>query len=251
MLFLSKNIWRIHKNYLYLYTQKFKLVNIMKERILKILENENISAAKFADILGVQRSSISHIISGRNKPSLDFVQKILSKFPQINSDWLLFGKGNFYRNNSAPTSQKTSEPTVKKNETSKLNFEQSQSQPTIQQVPEQQPQNQRETQQPVYQDRQQQQPVYQQPIQQQPVYQQPIQQQQPMYQQPMQQQPPMYQQPMQQQPPMYQEPQQKAVPVDILQTNPDRIIVFYSNNTFAWYSPMNNTQPQPQQNTTR
>ncbi|MEE3449029.1 MAG: hypothetical protein VZQ51_10490, partial [Bacteroidales bacterium] len=59
---------------------------------------------------------------------------------------------------------------------------------------------------------------------------------------------PVYQQqPQAQAQPVFQQPQpQQPRPVDILQTNPDRIIVFYSNNTFAWYSPMNNSQPQPQ-----
>ena len=51
------------------------------------------SPAQFADVINVQRSSISHLISGRNKPSLEFIQKILKTFPEIDSDWLLFGKG--------------------------------------------------------------------------------------------------------------------------------------------------------------
>jgi len=50
------------------------------------------SPSKFADEIGVQRSSISHILSERNKPSLEFVQKILNTFPEINTDWLLTGK---------------------------------------------------------------------------------------------------------------------------------------------------------------
>jgi len=54
---------------------------------------KNISASKFADEIGVQRSSISHILSGRNNPSLDVVQKILKRFPDINPEWLLAGKG--------------------------------------------------------------------------------------------------------------------------------------------------------------
>ncbi len=69
----------------------------MKERILKILSNEYLSATKFADIIGVQRSSISHIISGRNKPSFDFISKTLEKFPDINAEWLINGKGDMYK----------------------------------------------------------------------------------------------------------------------------------------------------------
>ena len=65
----------------------------MKERIEKIMEVEQLSASKFADAIGVQRSSISHIISGRNKPSLELVNKILQQYQHINADWLLLGKG--------------------------------------------------------------------------------------------------------------------------------------------------------------
>lgn len=69
----------------------------MNERVQLILKTKNISASKFADEIGVQRSSISHIISGRNNPSLDFIQKILTRFPDINSNWLIFGKGGMYK----------------------------------------------------------------------------------------------------------------------------------------------------------
>jgi transcriptional regulator with XRE-family HTH domain len=65
----------------------------MVERILLILKTKDISASKFADEIGVQRSSISHILSGRNNPSLELVQKVLKKFPDINSEWLISGIG--------------------------------------------------------------------------------------------------------------------------------------------------------------
>ena len=64
----------------------------MIERIQLILKTKNLSPSQFADEIQVQRSSISHILSGRNKPSLDFVTKILSTYPEINSEWLMFGK---------------------------------------------------------------------------------------------------------------------------------------------------------------
>ena len=70
----------------------------MKKRIQKIIDNEQLSSSKFADMIGVQRSSISHILSGRNNPSLDFVQKILKNFKNLDTEWLLFGKGSMYRN---------------------------------------------------------------------------------------------------------------------------------------------------------
>jgi transcriptional regulator with XRE-family HTH domain len=69
----------------------------MRDRIIKFLELEHISAAKFADDIGVQRSSISHILSGRNNPSFDFIQKILSKYRKLNAEWLIMGTGNIYK----------------------------------------------------------------------------------------------------------------------------------------------------------
>ena len=68
----------------------------MKNRIEKILREEKIASSKFADEIGIQRSSMSHILSGRNKPSLDITQRILRKFPHINSDWLILGVGDMY-----------------------------------------------------------------------------------------------------------------------------------------------------------
>lgn len=78
----------------------------MKERLDHLLTHLNITSAQFADIIGVQRSSISHIISGRNKPSFDFIQKILLKYPEISADWLITGRGsiNALNNNSISTS---------------------------------------------------------------------------------------------------------------------------------------------------
>jgi transcriptional regulator with XRE-family HTH domain len=70
----------------------------MKDRLLKFLNKEQLSSARFAEIINVQPSSISHILSGRNKPGFDFIQKILINFPSLNADWLIMGKGNMYRN---------------------------------------------------------------------------------------------------------------------------------------------------------
>jgi transcriptional regulator with XRE-family HTH domain len=69
----------------------------MKDRIIKFLTHENLTATKFADEIGVQRSSISHILSGRNNPSYDFIQKILSRYKNINADWLLLGTGHMFK----------------------------------------------------------------------------------------------------------------------------------------------------------
>lgn len=64
-------------------------------RLGKILDYYSLSASSFAEKVGVQRSSISHILSGRNKPSLEFIMKVLSSFPEVDLYWLLNGKGKF------------------------------------------------------------------------------------------------------------------------------------------------------------
>jgi len=75
----------------------------MKERILAFLQSENKSAAQFAEEIGVQPSGISHILSGRNNPSLDFVMKMLYKYSSLSAEWLLFGRGAMYKYTSQPT----------------------------------------------------------------------------------------------------------------------------------------------------
>lgn len=65
------------------------------ERLQKIIDYYDESASSFAEKIGVQRSSISHILSGRNKPSLDFVMKVLQAYPEVELYWLLNGKGTF------------------------------------------------------------------------------------------------------------------------------------------------------------
>jgi transcriptional regulator with XRE-family HTH domain len=69
----------------------------MEKRLLLFLKSEDLNPTKFADRIGVQRSSISHILSGRNKPSFDFLIKIFEKFPQLNAEWLIMGKGKMYK----------------------------------------------------------------------------------------------------------------------------------------------------------
>lgn len=59
---------------------------------------KNLSPAQFADRIGIQRSGLSHILAGRNNPSLDFVLKVLAAFPEISPSWLLQGKGEMYVN---------------------------------------------------------------------------------------------------------------------------------------------------------
>ena len=73
------------------------MINSVKftERLQKIIDFYGESASGFAEKIGVQRSSISHILSGRNKPSLDFVMKVLHTYPEVELYWLMNGKGQF------------------------------------------------------------------------------------------------------------------------------------------------------------
>ncbi|HKK60119.1 MAG TPA: helix-turn-helix domain-containing protein [Salinivirga sp.] len=63
----------------------------LTERITQIQQNEGYTASQFAEKLGIQRSGLSHIYSGRNKPSIGFIQKLLTQFPRYNAEWILNG----------------------------------------------------------------------------------------------------------------------------------------------------------------
>lgn len=65
----------------------------IKDRIAHIIRAKNLTAAEFALRLGIQPSNISHLLSGRNNPSLEFVKKLKETFPEYNLDWIVFGKG--------------------------------------------------------------------------------------------------------------------------------------------------------------
>ncbi len=109
----------------------------MKDRILQIIEKERLTPARFAESIGIQRSAMSHIASGRNNPSLDVVTKILERYPYIDSEWLLFGKG---------TMCKTTEENA--NEEPSLFLESGVNRPAIQVKPEYARENEVKT--PVY-----------------------------------------------------------------------------------------------------
>lgn len=70
----------------------------LNERITKVIEYSALSLSEFADEIEVQRSNISHITSGRNKPSLDFLIKIKERFPELQWDWLIKGDGEMLKN---------------------------------------------------------------------------------------------------------------------------------------------------------
>lgn len=71
-------------------------------RLKEMIKHHQLSASQFADSIGVQRSSISHILSGRNKPSLDFILKVTNTFTDVDIYWLLYGKGSFPKSSSSP-----------------------------------------------------------------------------------------------------------------------------------------------------
>ena len=77
-----------------------------KTRIEKIMQYEGMTSGLFAQEIGIQNSTLSHILNNRNNPSLDVMKKILNRFPGINSDWLILGQGAMFRqelNSQMPT----------------------------------------------------------------------------------------------------------------------------------------------------
>tara|TARA_Y100000815_G_scaffold275001_1_gene311047 strand:- start:941 stop:1414 length:474 start_codon:yes stop_codon:yes gene_type:complete len=81
------------------------------KRLQIILDYYGLSASAFADRIDVQRSSISHLLSGRNKPSLDFILKVIEIFPEVDLYWILNGKGNFPKSEKK-YEEKTDTPTL-------------------------------------------------------------------------------------------------------------------------------------------
>ena len=94
------------------------------KRLEILLDYYALNASSFADRIGVQRSSLSHLLSGRNKPSLDFILKILDVFPDVDLYWILNGKGTFPKN-SEPISkiENIFEEDIKKNTSTPLKIE--------------------------------------------------------------------------------------------------------------------------------
>ncbi|WKS94559.1 helix-turn-helix domain-containing protein [Riemerella columbina] len=88
----------------------------LNDRISEIIKYSELTASDFADEIDVQRSSISHITSGRNKPSLDFIVKIKNRFPEIAWDWLINGEGEMLISQNTDT--KTEESTTETEEPS-------------------------------------------------------------------------------------------------------------------------------------
>lgn len=197
------------------------------ERILEILKSEQLNASAFAEKIGVQKSSVSHVISGRNKPSKEFMVKILRTFPEISSDWLFLGLGDMYRvpkqSASQPSTQQPStppQPSAHQLQTSPgqtvqttLLFSDTNTEPV---TPE---------------------PVAPEPVKPEPII---VETPKPQPQQPKTQKVAQTETPVKSQPSENKEIKQietKPEPVNIMKTDPEKIIVFYSNKTFTLYSP--------------
>lgn len=76
------------------------MITEMNSRLKQFLAAENISQAQFADNINVVRASVSHVLSGRNNPSYEFIKSIMLKYPSLNIEWLMFGKGKMYKDST-------------------------------------------------------------------------------------------------------------------------------------------------------
>ena len=113
--FVNAYLDSIFVTFVILYSkQQFTMVNTEDfiKRLEIILDYYGLNASGFADKIVVQRSSLSHLLSGRNKPSLDFILKILDVFPDVDLYWILNGKGNFPKNEDVVSEKVVLAPTV-------------------------------------------------------------------------------------------------------------------------------------------
>ena len=85
----------------------------MENRIQKIIDKQGISLNAFAQEIDVNRSTVSHILTGRNKPSVEVLQKILKRFPELSTDWLLLGNGGMYAKKESSEAGSPSQKSVK------------------------------------------------------------------------------------------------------------------------------------------
>lgn len=91
----------------------------MQDRFKQLLEEKNLTATRFAAIIKVNASAMSHILNGRSKPGFDVLDKIAQAFPEVNLNWLISGKGSLYNNSftSQPIQQKLFEEEIQKKQT--------------------------------------------------------------------------------------------------------------------------------------
>ena len=69
----------------------------MNKRLEQFLGAENITQTQFAETLGVAKASVSHILAGRNKPGFEFIESLARKYPNLNLEWLISGRGRMYK----------------------------------------------------------------------------------------------------------------------------------------------------------
>ena len=81
----------------------------IKDRLRMVIQSHGLTAGEFADKIGVQRSNVSHILNGRNKPGFEFLEKVVSNFPRVQAHWLLTGV-NKGEEKAAPVPLKQAEP---------------------------------------------------------------------------------------------------------------------------------------------
>jgi transcriptional regulator with XRE-family HTH domain len=95
----------------------------MHDRLKQFLTMENLSPARFAEVMGIQRSGISHLLAGRNKPSFEFLQRMMTAYPDVNYEWLILGKGRPYKSDR-PMPEKNENPSLfTEQDTSDTDFE--------------------------------------------------------------------------------------------------------------------------------
>ena len=108
----------------------------MINRINLILKAKNITARQFAEEIGIQPSGMSHILSGRNNPSLDFVSKVIRRYPEIDSNWLLLGRGEMYMTGTpAPAASVSPSPSPSAQEPTLFSMPAPQVQQTVVETP--------------------------------------------------------------------------------------------------------------------
>ena len=86
----NENFWRVH------------IMEDIKDRLAHILRAKNLTAKQFAELMDIQPSNVSHLLSGRNKPSLDFLTKLKEVFPEYSFDWIIMGKKPITINEPSP-----------------------------------------------------------------------------------------------------------------------------------------------------
>lgn len=99
---------------------------LIPDRIRLIMKSQNLTASEFADTIGIKRSNLSHVLSGRNKPSLDFLAKIIESFPKVNASWLITGEareGTFDENTNSSANNSSTQ--VEEKSTQKATVQQS------------------------------------------------------------------------------------------------------------------------------